>query len=324
MEKNKGQSILYLLITVLVRILCNDIFNFLLNLGFTILIGIHTANIEDSDNWWRNLIIWCIGFIVINIMVIISKTYTLKVNKWNHLIEVIYNNHNDFYCTMSSQIFRINKKITDTIRKDKAVSVDVYNKIYDFQSFSMGISKSIYNIVTKEICDCSCQVTIFQRFLNSGGKEEAKMIAYANCDMKEPASYHTVFPLSGKGKDKTIFQRIFLSKESIPVLYHKKKQIKKNFEILLCSKKRESKLCQYVGIPIKSNRDKVEFVLQIDVSKKYVLGRTHKQINRFYEIIKPYSNLLLMSYERELVFNKFYEILENNLPQGDEKDAKKI
>ena len=321
MGKNKGQGIFYLLVSLVVKILCNDIFNFLVNLGFTILIGIHTANIESSEKWWHDLILWCVVFIIINILVIICKTYTQKVNKWNHLIEVIYNNHNELYCEMSSQIFRINKKITETIRADKAVTIDIYNKIYDFQSLSMSICKSIYNIVTNEVSDCSCQVTIFQRFLNSSGKDEVRMIAYATCDMKEPASYHMVFPLSGKGKDKTVFQRCFLSKENIPVLYHKKKQIDENFEILSCSKNRESKIHQYVGIPIKSNRDKVEFVLQIDVTKKSALGRTHKQINRFYEIVKPYSNLLLMSYERELVFNKFYEILENNLPQGDEKVA---
>ena len=49
---------------------------------------------------------------------------------------------------------------------------------------------------------------------------------------------------------------------------------------------------KYIAIPIKTNRDKVEVVLQIDVSEKNVFGRTYNSVKQFADyIIIPFCNL---------------------------------
>ena len=58
----------------------------------------------------------------------------------------------------------------------------------------------------------------------------------------------------------------------------------------------------------------VEVLLQIDVSEKNKLGRSYKTAKQFSEdIIMPFRDLICCSYERDLILNKFYDVLEENI-----------
>lgn len=86
--------------------------------------------------------------------------------------------------------------------------------------------------------------------------------------------------------------------------------IGKNFKMLNGSNEREKNICQYVGIPVKTNRNEIEFLLQVDVSKPKILGKNEKQMKTFANnVFYPYAVLLHKTYERDLIFNKYYDML---------------
>ena len=58
----------------------------------------------------------------------------------------------------------------------------------------------------------------------------------------------------------------------------------------------------------------VEVLLQIDVTKEKSLGKKYNDIKQFAEcVLIPFCNLLHCSYERDLILNKFYDILDENI-----------
>ena len=66
--------------------------------------------------------------------------------------------------------------------------------------------------------------------------------------------------------------------------------------------------------PNKTNRNKIEVVLQIDVSENNIMGSDYNEVKQFADVIvKPFVNLLYCSYERDLILDKFYDILEENI-----------
>lgn len=192
------------------------------------------------------------------------------------------------------------------------------SSIADFQNLSFFICNELYNFITQN-CNCGkCEITIFQRFSNNDNKEYVKMIAYKNSKNSKPSSYNEEFALVyKKNKQVPVFVSVFNDINADVKILHNKKSVKQEFKIFPGSKSRENNICQYIGIPIKTNRDKVEVVLQIDVSEKNVFGRTYNSVKQFADyIIIPFCNLLYCSYERDLILNNFYNILEENIQKG--------
>jgi hypothetical protein len=217
---------------------------------------------------------------------------------------------------MSNQIYRLNNKISDTIHSNKQFQIDNFNTIANFQTFSFVLCEDIYYQI-KNVLDCEdCQITIFQRFQDEENKHFVQMIAYANKNTTVPSSYSNSFYLNEKRKkkkNKTVFERIFESQEDEPIILHNKKMVLDEFVLLNGSETREKEICQYIGIPIRTNRHMNELLLQIDVSKDKVLGRNKKQLLEITNsIFIPYTKLLLTGYERDKIFNILFEILSNN------------
>jgi hypothetical protein len=303
-----------LLWMAVLKLLSSNYTEFIVNLGMTTLIGIHSSVSKHDKKWLILLILYIIVDAILNLMLIIIREHQKGKEKWKYLYKYMYQEHSRLYTEISSHTYRINKEIIKTIRENQPVTIDCYNKIHDFQALAMEVCKSINHTISDKIKECSCQVTIMQRIKLSDDKDGCKMLGYSNKYEKEPASFHTEFKL--KGKDKTIFQKIFCNTETTTIILKNRKEVTKEFIELKTSKTREGDICQYIGIPIKSNRNLIEFVLQVDVSIPGILGKNNKEIFQFSEMIMPYANLLSMQYERELIFTKFYELLSTNLPKG--------
>lgn len=187
--------------------------------------------------------------------------------------------------------------------------------IVDFQKLSFSVCDELYAFINNT-CNCKeCEISIFQRFSNNDNKDYVKMIAYRNSRNLIPSTYNKEFKLMHKSHTKVpVFIDVFNDLNAEVKILENKTYVNNEFIYFNDSKVREEKICQYIGIPIKTNRNKIEVVLQIDVSENNIMGSDYNEVKQFADVIvKPFVNLLYCSYERDLILDKFYDILEENI-----------
>lgn len=304
-----------LLITLFVRIFSNRIIVVFYDIIMTTLFAIHTARINlNSTQWVVTLIVYIILYISLNILSIFADKLNKKENDRQKYILEAYELHSSINFETANNLYRVNKKINRTIRCNQ-IQKEELRSVVDFQKLSFSICNELYNFISN-ICNCKeCEVSIFQRFTNNDNKDYVKMIAYKNGKNLIPSTYNTEFKLSHKTTTQVpVFISIFNDLNAEIKILENKEAVKQDFIFFENSKIREERICQYIGIPIKTNRGKIEVVLQIDVSKDNVMGCNYNEVKQFADIIiKPFVNLLYCSYERDLILDKFYDIIEENI-----------
>lgn len=175
--------------------------------------------------------------------------------------------------------------------------------VADFQTTSITICESIQNMLTSEYgTEIKCEVTLMKKV-----SKHIKMVAYSNNDSKRPSSYAKEFSFD----DEDIhFVELFKNLNGKISCLPDKKSVNEKFKKLKGSEEREKEICQYIGIPIKTNRNEIELLLQIDVSQKNVFGRNEEEVYMFARnILYPYAVLLHKAYERDLVFCRLRELV---------------
>lgn len=285
----------------------------------TISISIHTSKVDLKSSEWKNRLFLYIAIsILINIICIWSDHMNKKKKLLLEYFSLAYEIHNKINSAMSTKLFRVNKKVTEAIRTNN-IEKGAINSIADFQTLSFDLCNELHQFIVGN-CNCKdCEITIFQRFKNEQNKEFVTMIAYKNSQGLQPPSYGKEFYLSKK-KNIPFFIRMFKDVNAEPQILHNKKKVKSEFQYFEYSKSREIEICQFIGVPIRTNRNIVEILLQIDVSQNGVFGRSFKTVKKFTDdIIIPFRNLLSCAYERDLVLNKFYDVLDENISNKKEE-----
>ena len=251
--------------------------------------------------------------VILNIFSIIADKIKNNSEQAYIYLSDAYNIQSRINSKIAANLYRVNKKIINII-KDMKCEKGAINSIADFQSLSFLICGELYNFIINHF-DCGeCEITIFQRFLNKNKEDYVKMIAYKNSQDTAPSSYNKEFKLNTSDNHSPVFINLFRDLNAEAKILHNQKSIAEEFVYLPGSENREKKLCQYIGVPIKTNRNKIEFILQIDVSNKKALGKSYNSLKQFSDqILRPFCNLLYCSYERDLILNKFYDILEENI-----------
>lgn len=248
--------------------------------------------------------IFLFGIIVIfNILSVIIKQITDKNLKQLTIIYNCYEEQSIINSKFATKIFRLNKRINECITSKTPINKKSLDQLADFQSFSFSICESIHKMLCRNFGeDISCEVTLMKKENN-----KIKMISYANKNNQMPSTYRQVYNL----KDSEIcFIRLFNDLNAEIICYPNKKVVEQNFKILDGSANREKQICQFIGIPVKTNRNQIEFLLQIDVAKPKVFGRTKEQMQIFAKnVLYPYAMLLHKTYERDLVFNQYYDMI---------------
>lgn len=292
------------ILTVIIFIIGNDVIFVIANIIFPMLY----TNQFNLDGKWIN--IYLILSFIYNIIHCLQKYMStkerLKVETYAYLNKI---KGNLFY-EYANNLYREHKDVLEYIEKGKKIDTNIIKTKTNFQAVSFQICKQIYNIISKNGCD-ECQVTVFQRFFEKGkGKSDyVKMIAFAGKDNYKCKSYCNIYSYKQGGSNhemftKTIFFKLFDPNDKDVIIYTTKKAVENNFYFINESEDRERQICQYIGVGISTNRDYVEFILQVDVSKRFALGFTKKQLQRFVdEILMPYIRFLYEIYEIEL-FNK--------------------
>lgn len=284
----------------------------------TIIISIHTSKIDNQSQEWMNKLYMYVAIsILINILCIWSDHMNKKRKLLLEYFSVAYEIHNKINSNTSTKLFRVNKKVTEAI-KSNYLEKGAISLIADFQTLSFDICNELHQFII-DYFDCKdCEITIFQRFKDTSNKDFVTMIAYRNSQNIQPSTYGKNFYLSKK-KNIPVFVNIFKDANAEIKILHNKKKVKAEFQYFDNSKSRELEIRQYIGVPIRTNRNIVEILIQIDVSHNRVFGRSYKTVKKFTDdIIIPFRNLLCCAYERDLVLNKFYDVLEENIANKNE------
>lgn len=316
MTRNSEQSIRALFMTLMIEIFSSRYTIAIFDSIMTIVISVYIAKMDLTKGPDKILIILAMIQIAGNIICIFCGHITQKEKKVIYCTKEAYNIHNNINYDMAGRLYDANEIITETI-KDMQIKKDSINLLINFQKLSQNICDELYNFI-KTYFQCEeCEVSIFQRFVGAQG-DFVKMIAYKNNNI-ESTTPKKNFLLDKSESEKYVFSKIFNDLEAKIKILPNKKTVSKEFLWLEGSKDREQGICQYIGVPIKTKRNKVEIILQIDVSEEKKLGKNENELTEFAKkIIQPFSNLLYCSFERDLIFNKFYDILEGNIPQEEE------
>lgn len=303
--------------TVFIRVLGNSAINSLVNICLPIFLSLllEVPVEKRNEKFTTYVLIILFAIIIINILFYIANYIKNKNEKWKNLLDSVTKHISAIHIETANSIFRMHKHTRKSIDCNEFVDKTHFNQIADFQEMSFLVCKSIYDIINNEIGCEDCQVTVYQKFLKSDGKkyDTVKMIAYATKDSIIPSTYESTYNINKHAPD-TAFMKLFKRTEIDTIIYHSHKCVQENFILLQGSEKREKDICQYIGIPIKTNTNNVVCVLQIDVSKKKILGKNYKEIKIFADnILKPFSSILYNAYERDGVFNTLYEVWLNSL-----------
>lgn len=305
---------LSLLKTLFINIFSSRYVDVFFNIIMTTLISLHSSNVDfTSKKWVILLVTYIVITFILNFLFILAGHIKQKEETLIEYYNISYDIQSRMNRDTAAQLYRVNKKITQTIRDGK-MEKQVINSIADFQTFSFKICNELYNFITSSFNCGECEVTIFQRFMGKDNKDFVKMIAYKNSRNMEAGSYHDTYKLSHQASTKVpVFVKVFNDLNADIKILHNRKAVEAEFKYFDHSMTREKKICQYIGIPIKTNRNRVELLLQIDVSKEKAFGKNYNAIKQLADnIILPFSNMLYCSYERDLIFDKFYDILEEN------------
>lgn len=286
------------------RLFTSDIVTAIINIFLPVYISIRCTYYADNWNWWSKTLFVCAVIIFFNIVSVFAKK---SQNKINRNLNVIYKRYND-QCVinekMANTIYRLNKFISDYLADGKMINnKKVFEKYADFQTVSFTICESIHNMLVSEYGDeIKCEVTIMKC-----ENKKIEMIAYANDDNKMPSSYRKTFSFDDVD---IYFVELFKDLNGTISCLPNKKIVNEKFKKIVGSEKREESICQYIGIPIKTNRNEIELLLQIDVAKEKVFGKNQEQMYVFAKnVLYSYAALLHKIYERDLIFNKYYDMI---------------
>ena len=286
-----------------IKFFTNNFVNAFVNILIPCILSIHCTKYTNDKQWWVGTIFLLIIIVFFNIL---SAIIIQTRNKDLKQLTIIYNCYEEqsiINSKFAKNIFRLNKIINECISNKTPINKKSLDQLADFQSFSFSICNSIHKMLCQELGkDISCEVTLMKK-----ENDKIKMIAYANENDHMPSTYRNAYSLEDS---EICFIRLFNDLNAEICCLPDKKAIEDKFKFLDGSAKREKQICQFIGIPVKTNRNQIEFLLQIDVAKPKVFGKTKEQMQIFAKnVLYPYAMLLHKSYERDLVFNQYYDMI---------------
>lgn len=283
-----------------------SIINIVMPVIITVYSAVYAANLKISI-----LAISVIIIIVFNIISYFVATVESQNKKLDILVSKAYNEQNLINIETSTQIFRMNTHIWKKFEKKESLLRTEICEFINFQKYSFLICKSIYSMLKSEYNFDGFTVTIHQRFSEGDNNEFMKMIAYENQNSKIPNSYYEKFYINEQKNRNYNFVKASVENDDDLIILENKNIFHGNFQLIDTSKKREQEICQYIGIPIKMNSNKVQLVINIDVCSEKVLGKSKKELKQIAEsVLISYASNLKLAYEYNITFDKYFDLLE--------------
>lgn len=184
-------------------------------------------------------------------------------------------------------------------------------RICSLQSGGFAICEAIYKLFAEDDEDPHLYVTLYQKSLLNG-EDVCQMIAYANYQQEEPATYKTPYslkPVSEKD-GKSYFHNVIFNSGSTEIrALPTQEAIRTHFLNHPRNEQREEKLCQYVGIPIMIMGAGTVLLLQLDTNKPDFWGKTEGEIvERIENLVRPFVKMLELLYEHDRLVRTMHSI----------------
>lgn len=314
MNKIPGKQLLKL---VIMRFFTSPFCRTFVNTIVPIIVSIYFLEYNENIKWtwYIPVVVIILGITIFNIFAEYLLAKEKKELEYMDLLKQCYRNQSAINRRSASKIYRLNKVITKHLKNNKPIEKLVFDKVADFNTISFDICNSIYQMIENKFGEqTECEVTVYQS-TNKG----ISMIAFANRRNEPPTSYNTTYK---KSDNKYLFLKLFDNLNAQIFVCPNKESVQNNFTWIEGSDIREKKICQYIGIPLKTDRNKIELLLQIDVSKPNIFGKTKKEVIKIAEnLFYPYVVLLNKAYERDLIFDGYYDIIVEKLCVKREKNS---
>lgn len=306
MNKMTGKE---LVVELLKRLFINSVCRTTVNTILPIIISLYSLTYSSniSVRWYIPIVLIVIFIFIYNVVAELLLGIERKRMIYCELLDNAYRSHSNINKRSATKLYRLNKIIKKQLKNSFPIDKSVFDKMADFQTISFDICNSIYTIIKDKYgIKTDCEVTIYQ-----SNEDGISMIAYANKNDLPPLTYRRIYK---KKCSQYLFGQLFKDLNAEIHVCPDKESVQNDFTFLKGSEKRESRICQYIGIPLLTARRKIELLLQIDVSKPNVFGKTKEDVMEYAEnIFFPYMMLLNKAYERDLIFNGYYDIIVESL-----------
>ena len=306
----RNLSIKDMFCNLFIKLFANYLFQALIPIIYTIVIGVTILFYEDSFKWWASFLVICFIVVAIQIISAIANRNLHKNDQYSSLLGSSLEGQVNINSLTANNLFKLSEQYLRYVNGRERVKDNFLKDVAGFQKTATMVCDVIHAIIKNDLGCKNCQVTIFQQF-NEGSKNYIQMVAYKNSEGIIPASFLTKHYLDDKEKHerKPVVVKIFEDNEDKPTILSDKKSVQSEFSYFEKSKFREEQICQYIGIPTRSNRNIIAFVLQVDVANEKVLGSDRKEIQQITcDVLSPYNKLLHSAYELE----HFFETIYNN------------
>lgn len=248
---NRQPTFKELIKIVLDRILTNEVAINIINILFTIFLSIYMLFYSKivCVMWWTILIL----IIMLHLLyTILSCKYCKKKNETNKnqiLIDKFYEEVRNINQKIASGIHELHDFIDHIEEYNNPINAHIFDNKVDIFTISSYVCESIQKVITEVYGkDTECQVTVFKRGIT---EEQIEMIAYSNNENRKPNSFMNVYKINSKSRKYHI--KIFRNNTETPYCLCNKDEIKSNFNYNKQSKEREEKICQYIGLPLKTD-----------------------------------------------------------------------
>lgn len=204
--------------------------------------------------------------------------------------------------TLAVKNLQLTKHLIDTA-KNKKPPLGTLRRICSLQSAGFAVCDAVYTLFAESDTEPHLYVTLYQKTQFEGTGESCQMIAYANYQNEEPATYKIPYPLTQNvipDQNSYFHNEIFQSGSTQIRALATSDEVRQKFKLHPQNEQRERKICQYVGIPVMIMGAGPVLLLQLDTDKPGFWGRTSEEIiERIENLVRPFVKMLELFYEHD-------------------------
>ncbi len=296
LKQSRNEGAIALTVRLLYKIFSNVFFQAIITIVDTIVIGLMTAFSYFGVFFWIAVVFFCISVILIAW----AESYLReKVSESRNLKQSLYG-IDIALRKWAILLQKCAKKLNSLSLKKNPTAVATALSDIDFQTAAFTVCEDLCEQLSKYYEKDDIYITVFQKY-NSSNQEKCKMIAYSG--NHAPSSYGQEYDIPEFSKDllgKVEYHTYLFSKNSSEIsVLASPESVATAFCLHQQCIERESKIQQYICVPISIAKLGIAFLLQIDTSVEFLFGKDESSVKNFAKnAIYPFAQFLHMIYEQ--------------------------
>lgn len=279
----------------------------------TIVISLEVKLTDLSSFSWKGITTYPMHIVITIFIYIIIICINVTVDKYSEALSYRYKFLKEAMVQQTGINHQIGGKLKrayDNVNKKsnyKPTKNDV--SMLSYQDLGLLVCYAVYNIIKTVTGEEGHQVTLVHKFKDRYGSYYIKMIAYSNKNDTAPPVFNTKY--RPEDNQKYFHLRIFEDNINKQYILKNRDEITKEFVENETNKERDSKLQQFVAIPIYCEEKGIISLLQIDTDVKGLMGDSREDIEEFTKVFMPFVHQLLANYNRENLINCLIRKIDN-------------